>query len=149
MFKGKDDQFKIEQLFIACVAAHNSTFLLWQAAQPITKFIIGNSCSITIQKCSIPNRRRSREQLLTQNSKLNIAEGNHSTLPPAWFRSTDLSLFNHTCFYLMICDIYNQVSIRNLYLLQIHTLFQSICIYPANMKNLHVLSRLFGKDVYI
>ena len=37
-----------------------------------SKFIIGNSCSITIQKCSIPNRRRSREQFLTQNSKLLI-----------------------------------------------------------------------------
>ena len=52
-------------------------FLLWQAAQPITKFIIGNSCSITIQKCSIPNRRRSREQLLTQNSKLKTQHSLH------------------------------------------------------------------------
>lgn len=51
--------------------------------------------------------------------------------------------------YLKFYDIYIQVLIQNPYLLQIHILFQSIDIYPANMKNRHVQSRLFGKDVYI
>ena len=32
----------------------------------------------------------------------------NSTLPKAWFRSTDNSLFNHTCFYLITFYYYTR-----------------------------------------
>ena len=73
---------------------------MW-SCQGLNSWIINdNSCSKTINS-TLNNSTSAKPTILALASGKADYKTQHSTLPPAWFRSTGLSLFNHTCFTLL------------------------------------------------
>ena len=76
-------------------------YTMW-SCQGLNSWIINdNSCSKTINS-TLNNSTSAKPTILAQASGKADYKTQHSTLPPAWFRSTGLSLFNHTCFTLFL-----------------------------------------------